>query len=177
MPYRLSTTVSKMSLIPNQTNARLVSKFHDYMQFRNCSERHQNNNLQVLIAFARFLGPDISFHNVQQKEQILAFLDTKKKSIEQDPDQRWVTTWNHNLTRIKQFFRWLSNSSDFQNISESEWQTPIFAQIKEKRSVHKSPYSENQIWEREDLLTVVKYEPEVRNKAILTLLWILSYLT
>jgi integrase/recombinase XerD len=34
---------------------------------------------------------------------------------------------------------------------------------------NKSPYSENQIWEREDLLTVV--EPEIRNKAIFTLLW------
>jgi integrase/recombinase XerD len=171
MPYRLSTTVSKVSLIPNQTNARLVSKFHEYMQFRNCSERHQNNNLQVLIAFARFLGPNISFHNVEQKEQILSFLDTKKKSIEQDPDQRWITTWNHNLTRIRQFFRWLANSHECHNSSESEWKTPIFAQIKEKKSIRKSPYSENQIWEREDLLAVVKYEPEIRNKAILTLLW------
>jgi hypothetical protein len=45
----------------------------------------------------------VSFYNIEQKEQILAFLDTKKKSIEQDPDQRWITTWNHNLTRIKQF--------------------------------------------------------------------------
>jgi len=49
------------------------------MQFRNCSERHQNNNLQVLITFAHFLGPTISFYNIEQKEQILALLDTKKK--------------------------------------------------------------------------------------------------
>ena len=149
MPFKLSTTVSKISLIPNQMNANLVSKFHHYMQFRNCSERHQNNNLQVLIAFAHFLGPNISFYNIEQKEQILAFLDTKKKSIEQDPDQRWITTWNHNLTRIKQFFRWLASSHD---MPESEWKTPAFAQIKEKKSIRKSPYSENQIWEREDLL-------------------------
>jgi hypothetical protein len=110
MPFKLSTTISKINLIPNQTNAKLISKFHHYMQFKSCSERHQNNNLQVLITFAHFLGVSISFHNIEQKEQILAFLDTKKKSIEQDPDQRWITTWNHNLTRIKQFFRWLAAS-------------------------------------------------------------------
>jgi integrase/recombinase XerD len=171
MPFKLSTTVSKINLIPNQTNAKLVSKFYQYMQFKNCSERHQNNNLQVLIAFAQFLGGSISFYNIEQKEEILEFLDTKKKSIQQDPDQRWITTWNHNLTRIKQFFRWLANSHDYQNSPESEWKTPAFAQIKEKKSIRKSPYSENQIWDREDLLTVVKYEPEIRNKAILTLLW------
>ena len=60
MPFKLSTTVSRINLISNQTNIKLVSKFHHYMQFRNCSERHQNNNLQVLITFAHFLGPSIS---------------------------------------------------------------------------------------------------------------------
>ena len=62
------------------------------------------------MAFANYLGAHVSFYNIEQKEQILAFLDTKKKSVEQDPDQRWITTWNHNLTRIKQFFRWVVNS-------------------------------------------------------------------
>ena len=27
------------------------------------------------------------------------------------------------------------------------------------------------IWDRDELLTIIKYEPEIRNKAILTLLW------
>jgi integrase/recombinase XerD len=171
MPSKLSTIVNKINLVLNQTNAKLASEFHHYMQFRNCSERHQNNNLQVIIAFANFLGAHVPFYNIERKEQVLAFLDTKKKSIEQDPDQRCITTWNHNLTRIKQFFRWVANSHDPQNSPESEWKTPVFAQIKEKKTIRKSPYSENQIWEREDLLAVVKYEPEIRNKAILTLLW------
>ena len=64
MPFKLSTSINKINLIPNQTNARLVSKFHDYMKFRNSSERHQNNNLQVLITFAHFLGASISFYNM-----------------------------------------------------------------------------------------------------------------
>lgn len=109
MPYSLGTTINKINLVPNQTNANLISGFHRYMQFRNCSERHQNNNLQVLITYARYLGANVSFYNIDNKEQILAYLDTKKKNIEQDPDKRWITTWNHNLTRIKQFFRWVTN--------------------------------------------------------------------
>ena len=61
MPSKLSTIVSKINLIPNQTNAKLVVEFHHYLQFKNCSERHQNNNLQVIIAFANFLGALVPF--------------------------------------------------------------------------------------------------------------------
>ena len=37
-----------------------------------------------------------------------------------------------------------------------------------------SPYSETEIWERDELLTIIKYEPSLRNKAILTLMWDLN---
>ena len=84
------------------------------------------------------------FYNIERKEQVLAFLDTKKKRLEHDPDQRCITTWNHNLTRIKQFFRWIANGHEAQNSPESEWKTPVFAQIKEKKTIRKGPYSENQ---------------------------------
>ncbi|MGA8082088.1 MAG: hypothetical protein WB988_09510, partial [Candidatus Nitrosopolaris sp.] len=46
-----------------------------------------------------------------------------------------------------------------------------FLQIRERRSKRTSPYSENNIWDRDELLTIIKYEPEIRDKAILALLW------
>jgi integrase/recombinase XerD len=63
--------------------------------------------LKIIIALASFLGPDITFYDIKKKEQIIAFLDTKIKSQEEDPDKKWITTWNHCLDRIKLFFRWL----------------------------------------------------------------------
>ena len=42
-------------------------------------------------------------------QEILAFLDSKIKSNEEDPDGRWITTWNHYLSHLKYFFRWLHN--------------------------------------------------------------------
>src|SRR5215469_1687297 len=54
---------------------------------------------------------------------------------------------------------------------KSDWKTPDFMQIKEKKSKRKSPYSETEIWDREELFAIIKYEPEIRNKAILALLW------
>jgi hypothetical protein len=29
--------------------------------------------------------------DIQRKEQVTSFLDTKIKSIEEDPDRRWIT--------------------------------------------------------------------------------------
>lgn len=79
MPSKLSTIVSTINLIPNQTNAKLVVEFHHYMQFKNCSERHQNNNLQVIIAFANFLGAHIPFYNIERKEHGSSLLRHKEK--------------------------------------------------------------------------------------------------
>ena len=38
-------------------------------------------------------------------------------------------------------------------------------------SKRQSPYSETEIWDRDELLAIVKYEPYLRNKAALTLCW------
>ena len=80
-----------------------------YMKNNCSSERHQNNNLNVLIEFSNYFHSNITFCDINKKEQILSFLDTKIKDLEKDPEKRWITSWNHYLTRIKIFFRWLYN--------------------------------------------------------------------
>ncbi len=61
------------------------------MKSNGASEHHQNNTLKVVIAFAKFLGPGTTFHDLQRKEQIIRFLDTKVKSLEIDQEKRWIT--------------------------------------------------------------------------------------
>jgi integrase/recombinase XerD len=172
MPTKLSTTVSKIHTISNAANAAMIEEFHKYMKDNDASERHQNNALKVVIAYAKFLGSDNILYDIKHKEQITSFLDSKIKPIEQDPDKKWITTWNHYLHRIKHLFRWLYNQrGKEESMPQSEWVTPVFAKIKEKKTKRLSPYSETEIWDRDELLTVVKYEPYLRNKAALTLCW------
>ena len=169
MPQKLTTIINNISRLPNNINSSIIQEFHRYMQSSGCSERNQNNNLKAIIAFANFIGPDTSFYDIHSSEQILCYLNTKIKNTEQDPEEKWITTWNDYLNRIKLFFRWLANRQIINN--KSDWKTPDFVQIKEKKSKRRSPYTENNIWDRDELLTMIKYEPEIRNKAILTLLW------
>ena len=51
----------------------------------------------------------LTLYEITKKEKIIAFLDTKIKSNDKDPDRRWITTWNDYLGRIKFFVQWLHN--------------------------------------------------------------------
>ena len=75
-----------------------------------------------MIEFGNFLDSEKSFRDVETKQQVLAFLDTKIKTFEKDPDKKWITTWNNYLNRIKLFCRWLFNHS--KETETEDWQTP-----------------------------------------------------
>jgi integrase/recombinase XerD len=172
MPMKLSTTLGKIQNIPNPINLEIINQFVDYMRKNGSPEHHQNNNLKVVIAFGNFLGKDNSFYDAKTKEQVFEFLDTKIKTYDEDPDKRWITTWNNYLNRSRLFYRWLYNHSN--DTEHENWQRPEFVKIKTKKSKRVSPYLESEIWEKDELLSIIKYEPHRRNKAALTLFWDLN---
>jgi integrase/recombinase XerD len=97
------------------------------------------------------------------------YLDTKIKHSEKDPEKRWITSWNHYLTRIKLFYRWLYNKD--KEIERDYWETPDFLKIMNKKTKRISPYVETEIWDKDELLSILKYESYKRNKAAITLMW------
>jgi integrase/recombinase XerD len=92
-----------------------------------------------MIYFAKFLGYDTNFYEAHKKRTAPLFLNTRTKNTQDDPDKRWIRTWNDYLQRIKYFFRWLYNQKEretkgFDIVPSSDWTTPGFAKIKETRS-------------------------------------------
>jgi integrase/recombinase XerD len=59
-------------------------------------------------------------------------------------------------------------------LQQSDWITPSFANIKKKKSKRISPYLESELWKRDEILSIIKYEPHKRNKTALALLWDLN---
>jgi integrase len=136
------------------------------------SESYQKNNLKVIISFSVF----IESHGLTQfndRGRIISFLDSKIKTIEEDPEGKWMTTWNDYLARLKFFFRWLHNCNSGNQIiaDSSEWVTPDFLRVKKKNSKRVSPYLETEVWERDEIQKIIQYEPNKRNKAIIALAW------
>lgn len=172
MPAKLSTTVGNVSKIVNKDNATLILQFYEFMQENGTSERHQNNNLKTIIAYSNYIGLT-GLTDINSKDQILSFLQTKIKNKEDDPDQRWITTYNDYLHRIKHFFRWLHNKRE--SLTMEHWKTPLFMEnLKPKKTKRLSPYSEIEIWDKNEFLSIIKYEPYKRNKAALALMWDLN---
>jgi integrase/recombinase XerD len=172
LPAKPSTTINKIKLIPNKENADLIYNFHEFMKYNGVSERHQNNNLKSITSFSNFLDKK-SFKAISKKEEIQSYLQTKIKSKENDPDEKWITTYNDYLHRIKHFFRWLYNQYKKEDSLPMDlWENPPFLNmLKPKKTKRITPYSETEIWEKGEFLSILKYEPYKRNKAALTLLW------
>jgi integrase/recombinase XerD len=171
---KLSTTLNNLERSQSsEENKKIMLRFFDFMKRIGTSERYQNNNLKAIIAYSKFLGPSISLNQVKKKDQITSFLDSKINGIEEDPDKRWITTWNDYLGRIKYFYRWMYNYNHkrFDDVQFSDWKTPDFVRIKKKKSKRISPYLESELWEKQELLAIIKYESHKRNKAIISLLW------
>src|SRR5215212_4235869 len=105
MPTKLKDTLEKVRKLGNKTNSDLLLEFYEYLRDVRTSERYQSDILKVLVKFSEFLDDDLLM--VEKKEQIIAFLNTKIKSKEEDPQEKWITTWNDYLWRIKYFFRWI----------------------------------------------------------------------
>jgi len=176
MPVKLETSIKNIQSLDNPNNAKLIHEFYLYLRSVNTSESYQNQNIKALINMAKFFGKNLEFTQISKKEEILSFLNTKIKTKEEDPDGKWMRTWNDYLQRIKYFFRWLYNEKLRQDRNEesldpSDWVTPPFLKIKEKKSKRISPYLESEIWDKDDFQTIIKYEPLKRNKAALSLLW------
>jgi integrase/recombinase XerD len=91
---KLSTTVTKINFVPNADNSRIIEDFYEYMKVNGTSENYQNQKLKAMIVFANFLGSNTNFFDIKTKQKVLAFLDTRIRKSEIDPDRRWITTWN-----------------------------------------------------------------------------------
>ena len=114
-----------------------------------------------------------SLAEIDNKDDILSFLQSKVKDKDSDPDQKWITTYNDNLHRLKHFVRWIYNRGN--GASMDEWKTPDFLQsLKPKKTKRSSPYSETAIWDKDEFLSIIKYEPYKKNKAALALMWDLN---
>jgi integrase/recombinase XerD len=113
MPSNLAAVIKRIDVsLTNARNRNLIYRFVDFMKSADITERYQKDNLFVILLYGRHLG-DKELSNVDCRDDIINFLDTRKKDTTTDPDQKWIRTWNDYLQRIKYFMRWLHNGPPF----------------------------------------------------------------
>ena len=175
---RLENVLKQIEYVENEVNQDLINEFSKYLILKDASANYQRNCIKVMLMFAEFIEKQkgISLAQIDSSTDILQFLDSRKRNREQDPDQKWITTWNDYLWRIKIFYRRYYITKILKNniFDSRNWSTPFFINIPKKRTKRLCLYSESEIWEKDELHFIIKYETNKRNKAILALLWDLN---
>ncbi|MGB6528722.1 MAG: site-specific integrase [Candidatus Nitrosopolaris sp.] len=170
MTLRLETILKRLDWITNQSNLKTVKEFHQFFTTTTAKELYHSNLLQTIIFLALYLN-NKKFGEVN-KELLLSFLNHKFENgkwvtRKRDVEDKWITTFNHNVALCRIFFRWLYNPGK----EKEDWETPTWFKIKNIKTKRKSPYKITQIWTREELLSIVNYERNMRNRAIFTMSW------
>ena len=145
MPQKLETVLKHVAEISNSVNRQLIYEYHKYLVSRDTSTIYQKDNVKLIYMFTKFLDESKTLNDVKDLETIVAFLDTRKKIKEEDLEQKWITTWNDYLWRLKMFYRWLYNIklkgvNQPNNYDFTNWITPDFVNINKKKTKRLSPY-------------------------------------
>ncbi len=145
---------------------QFILDFYKYKISGQYTENNVGTYLKILKNFAEE-NPGLDLANAE-RETILGFLDKRIKPLDDDPDQKWITTWNHYRDRLSTVYKWWLNKDS--DVDEEDWKSPkMFAKIRKKKTKRQATYKPHEIWEEAELLVFVKYVPHMRDKLAFTL--------
>ena len=127
--------------LENKEHSETFLKFYNWLtDDQDSSAQNASTYLKIL----RLFSIDVGCKRLDKitKEDVIAFLDKRKKSVEVDPEKKWQRTWNDYLARLTGFYKWFSNQDS--ETSRDEWETPEpIKSIKKKKNRRYSSYSPN----------------------------------
>lgn len=150
--------------LKDSPNRGILQDFANYMEYDRClKELRIYHVLDFMRRYDRELkGKD--FRTVTKADN-QAFLLRNKKSEDEDPTHRWMSTYNEYRAMLMSFYRWLYNKDK----DPHDWVTPDCIRVKRLKRVEDSPYTENDTWTQEDVLFVAsKVVDNVRDAFIVT---------
>lgn len=132
----------------------------------NPSVNYRKDILKCLTKFIAFCRSNSFISSVQilkqlERKDVLAFLDSFKKSEITDPLHKWVGTYNLYRVHLIRFFKWLRNPDLESDKRPKPSQVENIRQLKRKE---KSIYKPTDMWTSGDDLLFLKYCPSKRIK-------------
>ena len=126
----------------------------------NPSNYYRRNTIILLCKFSMFFKNVKSYKEIT-REDILLFLDTRRKIETEDPLHKWIGTYNLYRVQLMRFFKWLYHPDiDYQQRPKPG---PI-ANIHRLRRKEKSIYKPADLWTPEDDSLFLKYCPNARDR-------------
>jgi len=127
----------------------------------NIKNSTKETKIKVLVWLSKYHNNKISFKQMR-KQGILEFLNNLRKSIDKDPTQKWIGSYNGRQIILNKFFRWLYNAEEPDHTRRI---TPeCMKGIKQLPRKDKTPYSPSDLWEQREHFIFLKYCPNIRDR-------------
>ena len=151
--------------LENDNNIDTISKYIEVMQTEtNPSKSYETSTKIILRSFFKFHNNKL-FSSIS-RDDILAYLNSFRKSEEIDPLHKWIGTYNRYLTVLTRFFRWLY----YPTLEPKQRPKPVVVHnIQQLRRKEESIYKPTDLWTREDDLLFLKHCPSIRDKCYHTI--------
>jgi integrase/recombinase XerD len=95
-----------------------------------------------------------------QKDDLLSFLNSKRKNEQLDPLHSWIAMYNNYLIILTRFFKWLYHP----HLPAKERPKPSCVEIARLRRKEQSVYKPTDLWVQDDDLLFLKYCPSKRDR-------------
>lgn len=143
-----------------QTQNQKIIK--DYLEARSIeanlaitTQKVTNDNLN---RFSRFVSKNFKD---MTREDIVLFLNKLRKNESEDPNYKWIGTYNLFVITLGSFFKWFY----YPKTEQKERPKPeLLDNIKQLKRKEKSVYKPSDMWTQEDDLLFLKYCPSKRDR-------------
>jgi integrase/recombinase XerD len=125
----------------------------------NLSDHYRRDLIEVLSKFSKY-NDNKSFKDLERSD-VIAFLETYRRTETQDPLHKWIGTYNIYRIHLMRFFKWLYNP----DIEPDKRPRPaVIENIPQLKRKEKSIYKPSDLWTQQDDLLFLKFCPSKRDK-------------
>ena len=146
----------------NIENARTICNYIIAEQTEiNIKDSTKEGKIKILVWLSNHFQDQKSFKDMT-KYDILDFLNTSRKSMLEDPSQKWIGSYNGRQIVLNKFFRWLYNPDE---PDQRNRETPsCMIGIKKLPRKEITSYKPSDLWESREHAIFFKYCPSIRDR-------------
>jgi integrase len=127
----------------------------------NLSDNYRKVVIMLFCHLSIFFNNNTKSFNEITRQDLLSFLDSRRKSEDVDPLHKWIGTYNTYRVHLMRFFKWLY----FPDIEpDKRPKPPVIQNIHQLKRKEKSIYKPTDLWTAEDDALFLKYCPNPRDR-------------